>query len=258
LGKGTSIENLKQVPKYSDSYFYNSPQFKYPTINDQKKLARSIAETLEGSNVATSKYHKKKETLNRQFEEDDFEGESQCGNFISQNDYYSQSPSYKNQQNRPLTQVLPTSLIYDDTVPEIIKRSIAQANMTDPLRNVHAPESFKEKHFTEHSTHTLCPPKAAMTLAAALENNETRGKGGRGTELFQKRKARMEKLAESDEKKNSHQQFQYDIQVQNQHPQQHYLQQHHQQQHLQQQHLQQQHHQQQHHQQQQQQVNIFH
>ena len=50
--------NFKEA-NYSDSYFYNSNVFNYPTIDDQKKLAKTIAETLEGSNPATSKYHKK-------------------------------------------------------------------------------------------------------------------------------------------------------------------------------------------------------
>ena len=113
---------------------------------------------------------------------------------------------------------MPSNIMYDDSVPEIIKRSIAQANMSDPLRNVQAPENFKEKHYTEHSTHTLCPPKAAMSLAAALENTEVRGKGGRGTELFQKRKARMEKLADADEMKKQ-QQFNFQPQQVQQVPQ---------------------------------------
>ena len=62
--------------------------------------------------------------------------------------------------------------------------------MTDPVRMVQAPESFKEQHYTEHVTHTQMPPKAAMSLAAALQ---TEGRGGRGAEIFQKRKAKSEK-----------------------------------------------------------------
>jgi len=80
--------------------------------------------------------------------------------------------------------------LYDESLPDVIKRSIAKASMTDPVRMVQAPESFKEQHYTEHVTHTQMPPKAAMSLAAALQ---TEGRGGRGAEIFQKRKAKSEK-----------------------------------------------------------------
>jgi len=47
MGSGIGFGPKKNAPKYADSYFYNSPDMKYPTINDQKKLARSIAATLQ-------------------------------------------------------------------------------------------------------------------------------------------------------------------------------------------------------------------
>ncbi len=90
MGTGIGFAPKKNTPKYADSYFYNSPDMKYPTINDQKKLARSIAATLEGSNTA-SKYHKKKETINRQLAADDEEYNTQnSGYYQPQNDYYTQ------------------------------------------------------------------------------------------------------------------------------------------------------------------------
>lgn len=82
--------------------------------------------------------------------------------------------------------------IDDSTLPDIIKRSIAKANMTDPVRMVQAPENFRQQHYTEHVTHTEMPPKAAMSLAAALESDQG-GKGGRGAQIFQRRKAKSEK-----------------------------------------------------------------
>ena len=97
MGSGIAYGAKKNTPRYADSYFYNSPDMKYPTINDQKKLARSIAATLEGSNAATSKYHKKKEIINRQYNaDDDYETDSQSY-------YKSQNESYG--QNRSMAQV---------------------------------------------------------------------------------------------------------------------------------------------------------
>jgi hypothetical protein len=91
-------------------------------------------------------------------------------------------------------------LIYDDSVPDVIKKSIIQASMSDPVRMVQAPENFKEQHYTEHTSHTQMHPRAAMSLASALQNEIS--KGGRGAEIFQKRKARSEKWVVADKSGN--------------------------------------------------------
>lgn len=64
--------------------------------------------------------------------------------------------------------------------------------MTDPIRMVQAPDNFRQQHYTEHVTHTEMPPQAAMSLAAALEN-DSGARGGRGAQIFQRRKAKSEK-----------------------------------------------------------------
>lgn len=178
---------------YSDSYFYNSTVHNYPTINDQKKLAKTIADTLEGSNPATSKYHKKKQNIQTQMNKDGYESE----------------PPFAGSYNTHINQVsreeppmrIQNSFLYDDSLPDMIKRSIAQASMNDPVRMVQAPENFKQQHYVEHTTHTQMPPKEAMSLAAALESDQMRG--GRGAQIFQKRKAKSEKwvIDESNVKK---------------------------------------------------------
>ena len=193
-----------QESNYSDSYFYNSTVFNYPTINDQKKLAKSIADTLEGSNPATSKFHKKKQNLLKQVNEDSQQGGGSYSMHSSGGGYYSGN-EYDQEHHMPPQ----NNFLYDDSLPDIIKRSIAQASMVDPVRMIHAPDSCKQLHYTEHTTHTQMPPKAAMSLAAALETDLS-GKGGRGAAIFQKRKAKSEKwvIDESNVKKVSGQQYQ--------------------------------------------------
>lgn len=187
--------------------------FNYPTIDDQKKLAKTIADTLEGSNPATSKYHKKKQNLLRQQAARDGGYESEP----------LQSPGYEQQQQHqhhssggdkeplspPPAPPLP-SLFDDSSLPDVIKRSIAQANRIDPVCMVQAPENFRQQHYTEHVSHTEMPPKAAMSLAAALENAEP-NKGGRGAQIFQRRKAKSEKwvVDESNVKKPPGQQYNF-------------------------------------------------
>ena len=62
--------------------------FNYPTIDDQKKLAKQIAETLEGSNPNTSKYHKKKQNIHNQMNKDGYDSEApQSPGYYSSSDY---------------------------------------------------------------------------------------------------------------------------------------------------------------------------
>ena len=159
-------------PNYSDSYFYSNPSFNYPTVDDQKRLARVIANTLEGSDPDTSKFHKNKKKQSVSTEQSEFESNlPHESNFVE--------PSNMPAHN---------AFIYDEKIPEVIRKSIEQAERIDPVRQVFATDEFKQKHFTSHTTHTEMPPQAAMSLAAALHQS-----GGRGAQIFQKRKAKSEK-----------------------------------------------------------------
>lgn len=107
---------------------------------------------------------------------------------------------YHNDYPYPHHEEIDQSYAYDDSLPDVIKRSIAQANMVDPIRMVHAPDSFKQQHYNEHVSHTQMPPKAALTLAHELESEVKNG--GKGAALFQKRKARSERWVVEEGKKN--------------------------------------------------------
>ncbi len=85
------------------------------------------------------------------------------------------------------------SYVYDQSIPEVIRRSIAQAEKHDPIRMVHAQEQSKQLHYTEHTTHTEMPPQVAMSIAASLHQT-----GGRGAQMFQKQKAKAEKFVVDD------------------------------------------------------------
>ena len=82
---------------------------------------------------------------------------------------------YHNDYPYPHHEEIDQSYAYDDSLPDVIKRSIAQANMVDPIRMVHAPDSFKQQHYNEHVSHTQMPPKAALTLAHELESEVKNG-----------------------------------------------------------------------------------
>jgi len=147
---------------------------------------------LEGGDPSASKFQmKKKQNINKYGYESEMSG--------------LQSPGYDYQQaaaGYPDEASINTQMYaYDDSLPDIIKRSIAQANMQNPLRSVHAPDSFKQQHYSEHVSHTQMQPKAALALAHELETEQKKG-GGRGAALFQKRKARAEKWVVEEGKKD--------------------------------------------------------
>ncbi len=156
-------------------------------------MAKSIAATLEGSNPATSKFHKKKQNLVRP---EDLPYQQLDHSLQNQQGYYSENENCHSDRhgsgsgNGNLGPYA-NNYLYDESLPDVIKRSIAQASQINPVRMIHAPDSCKQLHYTEHTSHTEMPPKAAMSLAAALESEM--GRGGRGAQIFQKRKAKSEK-----------------------------------------------------------------
>ncbi|CAF1290959.1 unnamed protein product [Rotaria sp. Silwood1] len=176
--------------RYADSSFFNTPYNTYPTIEEQKKLARKIAHILEGGDPAqkgTSKFEKQRQRA----EKYTLEGEST-------------STETAVSTYRPLRQLSTNDKIYFDTsnLPECIKHSLEEAQHINPLRYVGAPEDFKQIHMQEHVTHTNVSPQAAMNLAAEMTHNH-----GKGAALFQKRKARSEKwvIDENNVKKSGYQ-----------------------------------------------------
>lgn len=128
------------------------------------------------------------------------------------NSYVHERELEHQQREHEQEQLISSSYVQDESLPDVIKRSIAQAAMNDPVRMVQAPENFKQLHYTEHVSHTQMPPKAAMSLAAALEAEQS--KGGRGALIFQKRKAKSEKwvVDDSNVKKTIGQQLQQQLQ----------------------------------------------
>ena len=188
---GSTLEKI-----YGDSSFFKTPFNTYPTIEEQKKMARQIASILEGgdpSQKGATKFEKQRQRAEKYTLEGD-----------------SGQPSLNTSNYRPLRSLQTNDDVYscDPKSPEIpacIKNSLDAAQHMNPLRYVGAPEEFKQMHMQvgtefaqsvdqieidlqEHVTHTNVPPQAAMSLVADLNQNR-----GKGAAIFQKRKARSEK-----------------------------------------------------------------
>ncbi|CAF3829679.1 unnamed protein product [Rotaria sordida] len=163
--------------RYADSSFFKTPFNTYPTIEEQKKMARKIAHILEGgdpSQKGASKFERQRQRADK---------------YTLEAEATSTTTAVSNY--RPLRQLQTNDKPYYDTsnLPDCIKHSLEEAQHINPLRYVGAPEDFKQIHMEqEHVTHTGVPPQTAMRIAADLNLNR-----GKGAALFQKRKARSEK-----------------------------------------------------------------
>ncbi|CAM4943368.1 unnamed protein product [Rotaria socialis] len=176
--------------RYADSTFFKTPFNTYPTIEEQKRMARQIASILEGGDPTqkgSTKFEKQRQRVEK------FTIESDTANYRPLRPLQTNGSLYSHQQQPNYNSA---------DVPDCIRHSLDEAQYINPLRYVGAPEEFKQIHMQEHVTHTNVPPQAAMSLVADL--NQSRSKGAA---LFQKRKARSEKwvIDENNVKKQGYQ-----------------------------------------------------
>jgi hypothetical protein len=200
LGAELLKSPLHNKKRYADSSFFQTPYNTYPTIEEQKKMARKIALILEGGDP-TQRGATKFEKQRQRAEKFTIETDSPTPTGISN---YRPLRPMQNSSGSHDYHTIPPAPYYDTPdVPDCIKHSLDEAQYINPLRYVGAPEEFKQMHMQEHVTHTIVPPQAAMSLVADL--NQSRGKGAA---LFQKRKARSEKwvIDEHNVKKQNHHQ----------------------------------------------------
>lgn len=125
--------------RYADSSFFNTPFNTYPTIEEQKKMARKIAAILEGgdpSQKGASKFERQRQRA----EKYTIEGESA-------------PPPMTSTSYRPLRPLQGNDYQYSNhqqnlsgDVPDCIKHSLNEAQHSNPLRFVGAPEEFKQIH----------------------------------------------------------------------------------------------------------------
>ncbi|UJR09271.1 hypothetical protein I4U23_013516 [Adineta vaga] len=166
--------------RYADSSFFQTQYNTYPTIEEQKKMARKIAAILESGDPTqkgSTKFEKQRERAEKFTIESDSNNYRPLRPLQTDTSSYATTSSYHQQTyyNSP-------------NVPDCIKHSLDEAQYINPLRYVGAPEEFKQIHMQEHVTHTSVPPQIAMSIVDDL--NQSRGKGAA---LFQKRKARSDK-----------------------------------------------------------------
>ncbi|CAF2926457.1 unnamed protein product [Rotaria sp. Silwood2] len=180
--------------RYADSSFFKTPFNTYPTIEEQKQMARKIASILEGGDPTqkgSTKFEKQRQRVEKYTIESDTTNYRPLRPLQTNDSLYSNKKQQKQQ------------CYYNSSdVPECIKHSLDEAQYINPLRYVGAPEEFKQIHMQEHVTHTNVPPQAAMSLVADLNQNRSKGAA-----LFQKRKARSDKwvIDENNVKKQGYQ-----------------------------------------------------
>ncbi|CAF1187201.1 unnamed protein product [Rotaria sordida] len=184
--------------RYGDSSFFKTPFNTYPTIEEQKQMARKIASILEGGDPTqkgSTKFEKQRQRVEKYTIESDTTNYRPLRPLQTNDSLYSSKQQQQQKQQKQ-------SYYNSSDIPDCIKHSLEEAQYINPLRYVGAPEEFKQIHMQEHVTHTNVPPQAAMSLVADLNQNRSKGAA-----LFQKRKARSEKwiIDENNVKKQGYQ-----------------------------------------------------
>ncbi len=121
--------------RYADSAFFKTPYNTYPTIDDQKKMARQIATILEGgdpSQKGSTKFEKQRQRAEK------YTLESDTTNYRPLRPLQTNDTLYSNQQQSYYNN--------SSNIPDCIKHSLDEAQYINPLRYVGAPEEFKQIH----------------------------------------------------------------------------------------------------------------
>jgi hypothetical protein len=125
---------------YADSSFFNTPFNTYPTIEEQKKMARKIAAILESGDPTqkgASKFEKQRQRAEKYtVEADPIESQLSTSNYRPLRPIQSNDMSQANYQLHQ----------HAADVPDCIKKSLNEAQFMNPLRYVGAPEDFKQIH----------------------------------------------------------------------------------------------------------------
>lgn len=128
--------------RYADSAFFSTPFNTYPTIEEQKKMARKIASILEGGDP-TQKGATKFERQRQRAEKYTLESEPTTPT-LSTSNYRPLRPLQTN--GSPYSNPQTPSYQNASDVPDCIKHSLNEAQYINPLRFVGAPEDFKQMH----------------------------------------------------------------------------------------------------------------
>ena len=120
--------------RYADSSFFKTPFNTYPTVEEQKQMARKIASILEGgdpSQKGSTKFEKQRQRVEK------YTIESDTTNYRPLRPLQTNDSLYSNQQQ---------SHYNSSGIPNCIKHSLNEAQYINPLRYVGAPEEFKQIH----------------------------------------------------------------------------------------------------------------
>ena len=132
-----SVSHFSTIEKrYADSSFFQTAYNTYPTIEEQKKMARKIAEILESGDPTqkgSSKFEKQRERADKYTIESDSISYRPLRPLQTETSSYSTNFSQQTYYN-------------SSNVPECIKHSLDEAQYINPLRYVGAPEEFKQIH----------------------------------------------------------------------------------------------------------------
>lgn len=199
-GPDTPTGLSKKKKMFGDSAFYDDPEHKYPTIEEQVKMARSVALSLTSPANKKARGHRmfvKRQMKSEKWTKSDgpvettytetYEVDSDPEDkFFQPDPWASGTHTWKPSQPPVQRGVIPKAppIMPNLFAPPVIPK----ADEEEKAKALSAEEFERMRLYEAKTQHTTIPPQACFALAEDLHN--MKGRGGR---LFAKRKAKAEK-----------------------------------------------------------------
>ena len=186
---------------YADSSFYNDPSGKYPTLEEQVKMARRVALSLTAPVNLDARGHKmfikRKEKSRKWTSKGGKKGQQEESDESDNEPYYKPDPwnqqgKASNLESRTDPTRVPPPPVWEPFVPAEEDLKLWRAHVIpshDSKQNAMSADEFERMRlYEEKNVHENVSPQACFDLAQALKTA-----GGKSGKMFQKRKQRMEK-----------------------------------------------------------------
>lgn len=183
-----SPTHLTKRKKYADSSFFDDSSHNYPTVEEQIKMARGVAQSLTApANQATRGHRmfmKRKEKSVNWTVDDTNTPRRPSIDAQSEDLYYNPEPKKAMATWKPRPGDFSTTIMSPSPVPRLFAPRFSPAASDEKAKYMSAEEFERMLLFEDKTTHDTVPPQLCFGLAADLR--ESASKGGR---MFARRRA---------------------------------------------------------------------
>lgn len=186
-----SPTHLAKRKKYADSSFYDDQSQNYPTVEEQMKMARRVAQSLTAPanrNTRGQRMFMKRKEKSVDWTVDETNRRRPSVDVVSEDLYYNPAPWKATAIWKPTPHdVWTAAAVALSPIPQLFAPRVPPASSAEKAKYMSADEFERMRLFEDKSTHDTVPPQLCFNLAADLRQSAS--KGGR---MFAKRRAKAD------------------------------------------------------------------